>query len=69
MLGEYKGLKYIYKKHKPLWQMPLLRLLLKIGAALRVLLFGIILRDETGRPAWAGSGFGGGEGRSRSRSF
>lgn len=47
VLGEFKGLKYIYKKHKPLWQMPLLRLNLKIGAALRVLIFGIILSDET----------------------
>ncbi|MFC1653811.1 glycosyltransferase family 2 protein [Patescibacteria group bacterium] len=46
VLGEFKGLKYFYKKHKPSWQMPILRLILKIGAALRVLLFGIILRDE-----------------------
>ena len=46
VLGEFKGLRYIYKKHKPIWQMPILRLILKIGTALRVLLFGIILKDE-----------------------
>jgi len=45
VLGEYKGLKYIYKKHKPKWEYPLLRLLLKIGALLRIIIFGIILQD------------------------
>lgn len=42
IFGEYKGLKYIYKKHKPYWQYLVLRLLLKIGAVLRV----IILRRK-----------------------
>jgi GT2 family glycosyltransferase len=46
ILGEFSGLKFIYKKHKPSWQTPFLRLILKFGTALRVLLFGIIQKDE-----------------------
>lgn len=40
ILGEYKGLKYIYQKHFPHWQYSLLRVLLKIGAILRRIIFG-----------------------------
>jgi len=47
VLGEYKGLKYIYKKHYSVWKYLLLRLLLKIGALLRILVFGILLKDDT----------------------
>lgn len=39
ILGEYKGLKYIYQKHKPAWQYFALRLLLKVGALLRLIIF------------------------------
>jgi len=46
IIGEYQGLKYIFKKHKPKYQYPLLRLLLKIGALLRIIIFAIILRDK-----------------------
>lgn len=46
ILGEFKGLKYVFSKHKPSWELPFLKLLLKIGALLRIILFGIILRDE-----------------------
>jgi len=46
ILGEYKGLKYIYQKHKPKWEYPILRMLLKIGALLRIIIFGIMLKDE-----------------------
>ncbi|MFC1711444.1 glycosyltransferase family 2 protein [Patescibacteria group bacterium] len=42
VLGEFKGLKKFYKKHKPKWELPVLRLLLKIGACLRMLIFGIL---------------------------
>src|SRR3989344_2706766 len=45
VLGEYKGLKYIFAKHYP-HQLGTLRLLLKIGALLRILLFGMMARDE-----------------------
>lgn len=47
VLGEYEGLKYIYQKHQAKWEYPFLRLLLKIGALLRIIIFGIILKDET----------------------
>lgn len=46
LLGEYRALKYIFTKHKPTWEMPILRALLKAGAFLRIILFGIILGDE-----------------------
>lgn len=39
ILGEYKGLTYIYKKHFPKTQQIILKILLKLGAALRVIIF------------------------------
>lgn len=44
ILGELNGYVYIWAKHKPLWQRPILNLLLKVGCGLRVILFGTILR-------------------------
>jgi len=46
ILGEYSGLKYIYQKHFSAWKLWFLQLFLKIGALLRVIIFGIILQDE-----------------------
>lgn len=46
IVSEFKGIKLFYKKHYPLWQYPLLRLFLKIGAALRMLVLGIIYGKE-----------------------
>ena len=46
ILGEYGGLKYIFKKHKPAWEMPLLRLFLKLGSLLRIVVFGTITPDK-----------------------
>jgi GT2 family glycosyltransferase len=40
LLSEYKGVKIFYKKYYPKWQYPIMRLLLKIGAALRIPFFG-----------------------------
>lgn len=45
ILEEYQGLKHYFKKHKSPWQFPILRLFLKLGALVRVFLFGIILKD------------------------
>lgn len=42
ILGEYRGLKYIYQKHFSGWQQRALKFLLKLGALLRV----IILRNK-----------------------
>ena len=46
ILAEFKGLKIYFKKHKPAWEFPFLRLFLKIGALLRVFVFGILYTDE-----------------------
>lgn len=45
VLGEYKGLRYFFAKHRSSIEMPFLRILLKVGAALRILLFGIMKRN------------------------
>lgn len=43
---EFVALEYIFRKHKSYWQLLILRLLLKLGALLRILIFGIILQDK-----------------------
>lgn len=42
LISEYEGVKKFYKKHYPLWQFPILRIILKIGALGRMVLFGIL---------------------------
>jgi hypothetical protein len=42
ILGEYRGLLYYYRKHKPAWQLPILKFWLKAGALLRSAVFGMI---------------------------
>lgn len=49
LLGEIKGLVYLWKKHFPAWQLPLLRLILLKGAMLRWFLFGILMGRTTAR--------------------
>ena len=39
IIGEYKGIKYIYSKHYSAWQFIILRILLKLGALLRLIIF------------------------------
>lgn len=51
-IGEIEGLIYIWKKHHPAWQLPLLRLVLWMGSWLRVLVFGILLGDENRKAAY-----------------
>ncbi|MBN3039891.1 MAG: glycosyltransferase family 2 protein [Candidatus Omnitrophica bacterium] len=41
-IGEFKAIKKIYKDYYPEWQYNLLRLFLKIGALLRIIIFGIL---------------------------
>lgn len=53
IIREYKGLKIFYKKHYSSYQLPLLVLFLKVGAALRFLIFGIILGSKEARLAYA----------------
>ena len=44
--GEFMGLLYLFKKHLPSWQLPLLKLVLIAGASLRVLLFAMMGKKE-----------------------
>jgi GT2 family glycosyltransferase len=49
LLGELKSYQYIWKKHKPSWQYPILKFILTGGVLLRVVLFAWILRDPRGK--------------------
>lgn len=42
ILGEFRALKYFYQKHYPKWQYPILLLLIKLAALLRILVFGFL---------------------------
>lgn len=42
LLSEYKGIKTFFRKHMPVWQIPILRFCLKMGALLRMILFGAV---------------------------
>jgi hypothetical protein len=46
ILGEFQGLVYLYQKHFPA-KLPLLKLILKTGALLRILIFGIINQQKS----------------------
>ncbi|MDQ5951500.1 MAG: hypothetical protein QG639_781 [Patescibacteria group bacterium] len=55
IVGEYKGYQYIWAKHKPIWQMPILHLIIRVGILLRILLFGTMGSAEkvkTYKQAW-----------------
>ncbi len=53
LLGEYRGLIYFYKKHKPGWQLLILKIFLKAGALLRFLTFGIMRNNLEMRQIYA----------------
>lgn len=53
IVEEFKAIIYFYKKHKPSWQLPVVRLFLKSGALLRFIAFGIIGRYPTKIPLYA----------------
>jgi len=42
MVHELKNLKLFYKKHYPAWQLPVLTLILKFGALLRISLYALV---------------------------
>lgn len=44
--GEFESLTYNWSKHKPLWQLPMVKLLTKMGIGLRILLFTLIADQE-----------------------
>lgn len=45
IIGEMKGYRYIWSKHKPHWQIPVARVILMLGCLLRILIFGTISRN------------------------
>ena len=52
LINEVNGLKYFFRKHYPKWQQPWINLAFKVGALLRLLLFGIILQDAAKKIAY-----------------
>lgn len=46
ILGEMKGLLYFFAKHRPTWQLPVLRLILKVGSLGRIVLFSLLRRPQ-----------------------
>jgi len=49
VVPEYKGIKLFYKKYYPLWQFPIMRIILKIGALGRIILFSILSGKEAAK--------------------
>lgn len=47
ILQEYKNIVLFFKKNYPAWQLPYLKLLLKSGALLRMIIFGILEGKDT----------------------
>lgn len=46
LLSEYRGVKIFYSKHMPAWQMPLVRIFLKMGALARMFIWGALKGRE-----------------------
>ena len=49
LTSEVKYTLYFFQKHKPLWQLPLVKICFIIGALLRFIIFGIIKNNATSR--------------------
>ncbi len=49
IVSEVKGLEYFYKKHYSKWQLPIFNLFVKLGALLRILLFGVLSKQKAAR--------------------
>ncbi len=47
--GEFQGFIYNWAKHKPLWQVPLVKFLTKLGIGLRALVFRLVGDDKRAR--------------------
>lgn len=42
LIGEIKGYLFFFEKHRPTWQMPLVKLIISVGIALRLIIFSLI---------------------------
>lgn len=47
--GEFKSYRYIWTKHLPLWQVPLVKFILALGITLRVILYTLLMKPESRR--------------------
>lgn len=52
LTSEIKYMIYFWEKHKPKWQLPLIKLSFWVGSLLRLIIFGIIKQDEKARRAY-----------------
>lgn len=52
LTSEVKNMIYFWRKHKPSWQLPLIKFFFLTGSLLRLLIFGIIKGDEKARRAY-----------------
>lgn len=52
LTSEIKYMIYFWEKHKPKWQLPLIKLAFWAGSLLRLIIFGIIKQDEKARRAY-----------------
>lgn len=46
VIGEMKGYLYIWSKHMPHWQVPIVRLLIRFGAMMRIFTFRVLSKNE-----------------------
>lgn len=52
LTSEIRYMIYFFKKHKPKWQLPFVKLIFFVGSLLRLLIFGIIKQDAKARRAY-----------------
>lgn len=51
--SEVKNMIYFWKKHRPLWQLPIIKTAFFTGSLLRLVIFGIIKGDEKARQTYS----------------
>ncbi len=52
LTSEVKNLIYFWQKHKPKWQLPIVKILFALGSLLRLIFFGIIKQNESSKKAY-----------------
>lgn len=52
LTSEVKNIIYFWHKHRPAWQLPVVKILLASGSLLRLLFFGIIKQNESSKKAY-----------------
>lgn len=52
LTSEVQNIIYFWHKHKPAWQLPIVKFFFAVGSLLRLLFFGIIRQNESSRKAY-----------------